>query len=145
MRCLGGLVVEQNFIQGNVLVVEDDVDCGQMIVRILSSAGYGVRLVNSRDAAAQALRRYLYEYIILDLRMPGMPTEKFLEIVRSSSREMHIILTTAESDAQRESERLGIPKYIGKPFSPEQLIGTIQSLASGIGKLPPLPPISDAK
>ena len=129
-------------IRGNVLVVEDDVDCGQMMMRILTAAGYGVRLSTSRELAVHALGRYLYEYIILDLRMPGMSTEEFLNVVRKSSREMHIILTTAENDAPHESLRLGIEKFIGKPFSPEQLVNTIQSLSSGVRKRPPLPPLS---
>ncbi len=123
-------------VRGNVLVVEDDQDCGHMIVRILSNAGYGVRWAPTREAAVAALGRYLYDYIILDLRMPGMPTEVFLKIVGASSREINIVLTTAETDAAREAKRLGIANFLGKPFMPEDLLAVLRKLSSGVRKIP---------
>ena len=123
-------------VRGNVLVVEDDQDCGQMVVRILSNAGYGVRWAPTREAAVAALNRYLYDYIILDLRMPGMATEQFLKVVAMSSREINIILTTAEVDAAKEAKRLGLTFSLGKPFLPEELLKILRDMSSGIRKIP---------
>lgn len=116
----------QNFtppLPGNVLVVEDDDDCGMMIVTALSDAGYGVRLARTRNDAAVAIRRYLYEYIILDVRMPGMSITDFQAAVSlSAAKNARIILTTAESDAATEAQKYYIPNWLGKPFTPEELL-----------------------
>jgi DNA-binding response OmpR family regulator len=119
-------------IRGNVLVVEDDADTGQLILRVLSTAGYGVRLTPSRDQAVTALKRYIYDYIILDLRMAGMSPETFLKIAKLSARDITIVLMTAVEDAECEALRLGIPNWIGKPFEPVALIKCLRLLSSGI-------------
>lgn len=123
-------------VRGNVLVVEDDPDCGHLIVRLLSTAGYGVRWAPSREIAVDALQRYLYEYVILDLRMPGMQTEEFLNRI-TASRTIHVILMTAAADAQKEAQRLGISTWLGKPFAPEDLVLVMRGLSSGVRKIPP--------
>src|SRR5260221_2826225 len=115
-------------VRGNVLVVEDDPDCGIVIVNILGNEGYGVRLVKSRDAAVTAIRRYLYDYILLDVRMPGMTVSDFLATVSGNARNANIILMTAESDVLREAKKFNINSWIGKPFTPEQLLNLMGTL-----------------
>lgn len=116
-------------VRGNVLVVEDDPDCGMVIVNILGNEGYGTRLVKSRDAAITAIARYLYDYIILDVRMPGMGVSEFLKMVSiSPARNARIILTTAESEVFNEAKTYNILNYLGKPFTPEQLLKLLASL-----------------
>jgi len=118
-------------VRGNVLVVEDDTDCGSMIVTALSDAGYGVRLCKSRNEAVACLRRYLYEHIILDLRMSGMTVAEFLAAVSLSvAKNAHVILITAESQAAVEAKRYDIKHWLGKPFTPEQLLTLMDGLRS---------------
>lgn len=116
-------------VRGNVLVIEDDGDCGIFIVNTLSSEGYGTRLVKSRDAAVVAMRRYLYDYIILDVRMPGMGIADFMkEVSISPARTARVILTTAESQVIEEAKKYNILNCLGKPFTPEQLLTLLASL-----------------
>jgi len=113
-------------LRGNVLVVEDDAVCGMFMVNTLMKEGYGTRLVKSRDAAVTAIRRYLYEFIILDDRMPGMPVPEFMQAVSSSAaRNAVVILTTTESDVVDEAKKFNIPTWLGKPFTPERLLALL--------------------
>jgi CheY-like chemotaxis protein len=116
-------------VRGNVLVVEDDQDCGMFIVNTLSGEGYGTRLVKSRDAGVMAIRRYLYDYIILDVRMSGMDIPEFMKAVSNGpARNARIVLTTAERQAPDEAKKYNILNWIGKPFTPEQLLKLLATL-----------------
>jgi len=115
-------------VHGNVLVVEDDPQAGTLIVDILTKAGYGVRLVESRDVAVTAMRRYLYDVAIIDLRMPGMTLEDFQRAI-STERQPASILLTAENVVESEARRYGFKHWIGKPFTPEQLIQLLRDVS----------------
>ena len=110
-------------VHGNVLIIEDDPVCGTMILGVLGKAGYGVRLVQSRDAAVDAMGRYIYEHIILDYYMQGMSLPEFMSIVFATRAfGAAIILTTAENEAAEKAAMFNIPNWLGKPFTPEQLL-----------------------
>jgi DNA-binding response OmpR family regulator len=127
-----GAEMQLETIRGNALIVEDDPDCGAMILRILSIKGYGVRLVRSRDAALHAMHRYLYDYILLDYAMPGMSVEEFVKHCQCKSE--NIILISAVVDPAIEATRLGLKRWIPKPFDSEQLINAMRDLSSGLRK-----------
>jgi DNA-binding response OmpR family regulator len=111
---------------GNVLVIEDDPDTGNFIVLTLAGAGYGVRLVTSRDEAILAMARYLYDYIVMDYNMPGLAPEAFLKQARTNRPRTQIILLTAGDRAADVAGRLKLPTWIGKPFCPEDLVAALQ-------------------
>ena len=119
-------------VRGNVLIIEDDSDCGEMCSTILINAGYGVRWVRSRDAALKAMEMYLYQLLLLDYSMPGMGVAEFLNVCRA--RADTIILMSAVVDPFHESQRLGIHYYLRKPFSPEELVAHVRGISSGILK-----------
>ena len=121
-----------------MLIVEDDRDCAQLISQALTADGYGVRVVRSRDDAVDALRRYLYSYIILDYAMPGMTVETFLEHCRKVTS--NIILVSAVIDPKKEAERLRLKNWLRKPFDTEELLEIMRGLSSGVQKAPETPP-----
>ena len=117
-------------MRGNVLVVEDDADCGQMIIQMLGDRGFGVRLVKSRDDALEAMRRYLYDYILLDYAMPGLSIEDFVAICVEKGS--NLILISAVVDPQVEAQRLGVKSWLRKPFTPEALLRLMNGLGSNL-------------
>jgi DNA-binding response OmpR family regulator len=115
-------------VRGNVLVVEDDPDCGDTILQFLAKSGFGVRLTRSRDEAASALTHYLYDFIILDVAMPGMSIEDFLKL--AAARRAKSILVSAIVDVRAAAERLGADGWLRKPFDREQLMETLRVLST---------------
>jgi DNA-binding response OmpR family regulator len=113
---------------GNVLVIEDDEDTGEMIAAILASAGYGVRVAKSRDAAIVAFETYLYEFVVMDYCMPGMAPEEFLSKV--AHRGPYVVLVSALKNAEAEAERLGVDAWLHKPFDPTLLVDVIRTKRS---------------
>jgi DNA-binding response OmpR family regulator len=117
-------------LHGNVLIVEDDEDTAETMMKGLGNAGYGVRKVASRDAALPAMERYIYDYIILDYAMPGMSVEDFLIVCRTNTE--NIILTSAVVDCQKEAVRIGLKRCLQKPFSIDELIDVMRGFSSGL-------------
>jgi len=112
---------------GNVLVIEDDLDTGNLIVLMLATAGYGVRLVSNRDEAVLAMARYLYDYIVMDYHMPGLTAEAFVRQANMQRPKAKIILMTADDTVEEVAKRLKISAWIAKPFYPEDLVAVMQS------------------
>jgi DNA-binding response OmpR family regulator len=112
-------------VAANVLVIEDHADTAKTIGEFLMTEGYGVRVVESRDLALIVLDSNLYDFIIMDLFMPGLPAEDFVDHVHRRCRSQ-IILITATEWARQEAQKLGVHTWLGKPFEPEQLLRIFQ-------------------
>jgi two-component system response regulator FlrC len=112
----------------NVLVVEDDMDCGATLVQVLRMEGYGVRWAPTRDDAVVALKNNLYDHIILDVSMSGMGIDKF---IRNFVEDRHnVILISAVVNPATEANRLGIKHALRKPFDPVELVEMLRGLSS---------------
>ena len=114
--------------RGNVLIVEDDSDTGETVVAILKRAGFGTRLVSSRDAALFAVTLYLYDFILIDVSMPGITIDEFLK--RSHEfRTAVVILMSSVVVSDQEAARLGVTHTLKKPFGPDELLALLASIA----------------
>jgi DNA-binding response OmpR family regulator len=111
----------------NVLVIEDDRDCAATICAVLKREGYGVRAVDSRDAALVILKSYLYDVIIMDLFMPGLGPKEFIKEARERHTRSEIILLTAAENLKVGAKELGLVHWLGKPFQPQDLLNVINS------------------
>ena len=117
-------------VHRNVLVVEDDPDCGQLVVMIVGKAGYGVRLVTSRDDAVTALNCNIYDFMLMDVRMPGMPLDEFAKFLSGKTRTPKIVIMTAEKDAASVAKKYNISNWIKKPFFPDRLLELLREPSS---------------
>jgi two-component system alkaline phosphatase synthesis response regulator PhoP len=131
-----------------VLVVEDDPDIAQLVVRYLDKAGFSTEVLsNGRDAIA-AIAARPPDLLILDLMLPQVDGLEVCRIARSSeaTASIPIIMLTARTE---ESDRivgleLGADDYLAKPFSPAELIARVRALLrrAARGSPPPGPTIS---
>jgi DNA-binding response OmpR family regulator len=108
-------------VAANVLIIDDDADVAYSIATCLKAEGYGVHTVESRDKALLVLDSYLYDFIIMDLFMTGLPANEFIAAVRNQFRSKIILISGAQHVAQ-QAQRLAVPLWLGKPFEPEQLL-----------------------
>jgi CheY-like chemotaxis protein len=86
---------------GKILVVEDDADSREVLVRALSSAGHHVEgAENGREALAAVVRNKA-EMIVLDVRMPVMDGVTFMQVLRSYLRwqDLPVVVVTAITDS----------------------------------------------
>lgn len=106
-----------------LLVVEDDVHDARFVTRALSQTDQTldiVHVIHADEAVARLLREH-FDYVLLDIKMPGVDGMELLERIRSNegtSVVPVIVLTssTNPSDVVR-SYRAGANAYAAKPSS----------------------------
>jgi CheY-like chemotaxis protein len=125
--------------KAKILLVEDNVALSGVICFNLSRAGYAVTAVNNGREAIEALQRGHFDLILSDQQMPKMTGIQLCEHIREMPDHMHtpFILLTAkcmEIDVGHLRQRLGMSAALPKPFSPSELLCSIEeSLVSSVG------------
>jgi CheY-like chemotaxis protein len=118
-----------------ILLVEDNVVNRRLVTIILTKAGHDVVTAHDGRAAIEAYTRAPHDIILMDLQMPVMGGyEATVEIRRleTGQRRIPIIALTANAMAETHDEclRSGMDGYVTKPINREELLKTIESLAS---------------
>jgi DNA-binding response OmpR family regulator len=115
-----------------VLIVEDDPDIAQLVARYLDKAGFSTQLVGNGREALQAVSAQPPDLIVLDLMLPQIDGMEVCRTIRAhpSTAVIPIIMLTARGE---ESERIvgleiGADDYVGKPFSPGELVARVRAL-----------------
>jgi len=114
-----------------VLVAEDNDQTRQLIQHILEPH-YDVTVVADGEAALELLQNTAYDALLLDIQLAGPQTGiDVLNTVRSQGehRETPAVVLTALSvpgDPPYFLEEIGFDGYIGKPFTRDQLLNTLQ-------------------
>ena len=118
----------------HILIVDDDREIRDLLVRFLEREG--LRVTAARDG--RELRRAWpgghYQLVVLDLMLPG---ESGLDLARwlRKGSEVGIIMLTAMGE---EFDRiagldLGADDYVAKPFSPRELLSRIRAVLRRTG------------
>ena len=113
-----------------ILVVDDDPDLRDLLREYLSRHGFSVAVMHDGDGLAARLERERPSLIVLDLMMPKVDGLTALRDLRARNDDVPVILLTARSD---EIDRIvgleiGADDYLGKPFSPRELLARINAM-----------------
>jgi DNA-binding response OmpR family regulator len=107
---------------GNVLVIEHDAQYARMTSKLLSDAGYRVRLTANCEMATAALEQDAYDFIIMDPSVYKEGTGQFLWTLAASGSTMaHIIVVSSADNIEDLARQIGAWHWIRKPFEPSQL------------------------
>lgn len=116
-----------------IMLVEDNKDNADMIVHILTAANYTVRHFTKGLEAAQEARRNKPALILMDFNLPdidGRTLTLLLKKQLGGAKSPPIVACTARVDRfeARLAERFGCDAFLGKPFSPEDLLTLMQKI-----------------
>ncbi len=118
-----------------ILVVEDEQDTRELVVRLLEECGAVVEGVSSATAALQHLAREAADVLICDIGMPGMDGYSLIQHIRRMpdprvARIPAIALTAfARPEDRTHALRSGYQAHLVKPMEPSELIATVASFA----------------
>jgi signal transduction histidine kinase len=118
-----------------VLVVEDDEDTRELLVRALERGGAEVEEAASVALALAALDRRLPDVLVSDIGMPGEDGYALIRKLRASTRERGADLPAAALTAYARSEdrvqalQAGFQTHIAKPVDPSELVVIVARLA----------------
>jgi DNA-binding response OmpR family regulator len=115
-----------------ILVVEDEPDIRDLIVLHLAREGFRCRTAGNGADALHEARTALPDLIVLDLMLPGFSGLEVCRRLRADpgTAAVPIIMLTAKID---EVDRvvgleLGADDYVGKPFSPKELVARVRAV-----------------
>ncbi len=112
-----------------ILIVDDDAQLREMLVRYLSAEGFAVDQAASAEEANTRLDQGAHDLVVLDVAMPGMDGFEFLRQLRAKSEVWVIMLSAKAEEVDRVvGLSLGADDYVTKPFSPRELTARIKAV-----------------
>jgi len=120
-----------------VLVVDDNRMMRGMVSRAVGMSGLSIGKVLEAGDGQQALvamRAEWVDLVLLDINMPVMDGEEFLNQVRADpalSATMVIVVSTESSQPRITRLKQMGAGFIHKPFRPEQLVAAVNDLMAG--------------
>ncbi len=115
-----------------VLVIEDERDILELISLNLKRNDYHVEEASDGIAGLEAAKRHIPDLILLDLMMPGKDGYEVFKELKLDARTRHIpvLILTAKADIAHRITGLemGADDYVGKPFSPKELMLRVKAL-----------------
>lgn len=122
----------------HILIVDDDAEIRQLLVRYLEKNGLRATAVPDGRAMARALDDGAYDLVVLDLMLPGDDGLTLCRNLRARS-EIPVLMLTARGE---ETDRIiglemGADDYMAKPFSPRELLARIKVILRRTRSLPP--------
>lgn len=112
-----------------ILVVEDEEDMRQLLRLYLTRENFEVDEAADGQTALDRLRTGTYDAIILDLMLPDVDGWSVCYEVRHRSDTPVIMLSARNEEYDRIAGfQLGADDYVGKPFSPRELVLRVKSV-----------------
>ena len=112
------------------LVVEDDATAWQGVELTLRSAPIIADRTDLGEEALDLSRRYDYDIILLDLKLPDMPGADVIRRLRAGRIETPVMVLSGSSRPETKTEalRLGADDFLSKPFDRTELLARMQAI-----------------
>jgi len=115
-----------------MLVVDDEPDIVELVTYNLRKEGFDVSSAFDGSEALAKIRKEKFDFIILDLMLPGVQGMEICRILRSESttRNIPIIMLTAKGEEIDKilGLEMGADDYMTKPFSPRELLARVKTV-----------------
>jgi two-component system alkaline phosphatase synthesis response regulator PhoP len=122
----------RNTMGNKVLIADDEVHIIHVVAIKLRNNGYDVLSADNGSEAFELACAEHPDIVVTDYQMPVMTGIELIERMRANeaTRDIPVILLTARSFAisQEQQESLGVAACLSKPFSPKELLKSIQDI-----------------
>ncbi|MFG1605170.1 response regulator transcription factor [Actinoplanes sp. NPDC049265] len=113
-----------------ILVVEDDREVGELLLRLFRSAGYAADIAPDGQAGLHRALVGRYDVLIVDRGLPAIEGLDLLARLRRSGVEAPALILTALGAVEDRVAGLdhGAEDYLVKPFDVEELLARVRAL-----------------
>jgi DNA-binding response OmpR family regulator len=120
------------------LVIEDDDEIAEFVVRGLREEGFSVARAGNADEARDALQSASWDIVLLDWWLPGEDGLAVLRELRGSGNDTAVLFLTARESVADRVRGLdeGADDYLCKPFSFDELLARIRAVLRRRERLP---------
>lgn len=121
-----------------ILIIEDEREIAELIEMALANAHFDAHIAATAEQAQHILAHENVDLVLLDVGLPDMNGFDLLKILRAQYAFPVIMLTAQDEETDRVlGLELGADDYIGKPFSPRELVARIKAvLRRGVFRQP---------
>lgn len=122
-----------------VLLVEDDIDLGNLLSRYLELQGMETLLARDGIQGLKMFESNEVDLCVLDIMIPGMDGFELARKIRKRDNIIPFIFLTAKSQKEDKIKglKLGADDYIIKPFEADELVLRIRNILKRAGKIEP--------
>ena len=123
-----------NQVKKQILVVDDNQDIRELIIRMLDFEDYNILTVKDGEEALEIIKSHRFDLILLDIMMPGKSGIEVLTEIRSSKdsqiKNLAVVMITAKSliDDIDAALSAGATSYIVKPFRSEAIKQKVRNI-----------------
>jgi len=115
-----------------ILIVDDEPDIVELVSYNLKKEGFEIVAAFDGEEALARIRNDSFDFVILDLMLPGIQGMELCRILRNGpkTKNIPIIMLTAKGE---EIDRIlgleiGADDYMAKPFSPRELVARVKAV-----------------
>ena len=110
----------------SILVIDDDINIGNMLEEAFRLEGYKVYRAYSGTEALLVLENHKPNLVLLDLMLPGLSGEEVLPKIEG----IPVIIMSAKSETEHKVKLLyeGASDYISKPFVLAELLARVKAI-----------------
>lgn len=116
-----------------ILLIEDELDLGAEIERLLQREGYEIDRATDGDLGWEFLSSpdLIYDVAIIDWMLPGISGIDLCRRLRQRQQQLAVLMLTARNDIHDRVTGLdaGADDYLAKPFSTIELLARIRALS----------------
>jgi 3-oxoacyl-[acyl-carrier-protein] synthase II len=115
-----------------ILLIDDDVLVSKSLKKLLEKQGYRVEVAQNAIEGITLAAKIDFNLVVSDIRMPGdngvVAVQKIQDIYKSKSVPCRYIFISgyAEEDTPSHAIKLGVDKFLYKPFDNEQFLNIIR-------------------
>ena len=142
-------IADPNSSLGRILVVDDEQPLRELLVHMLSDAGFSVFSAGDGVTALDQLRREKFDLVLLDIWMPRMNGLEVLaalkqDAAQSATLSPKVIVVTADNTPESllTSVREQAYQYVSKPFSSKAVVELVKKALSGEPEAGPIEVLS---
>ena len=112
-----------------LLLVEDDVMIGEVVLETLRNEGFAVDWVRDGAMADTASLTQAYDLVVLDLGLPKKDGFEVLKSLRGRKQRMPVLIVTARDAVDQRIAGLdaGADDYVVKPYDIDELLARIRA------------------
>jgi len=113
-----------------VLLVEDDLNLGEVIRDLLEIKGYRAVLTRDGESSLTAFLKGDFDLCLIDVMLPKMDGFDLARAIRKADRDVPLIFLTAKAmkEDRVEGFKAGGDDYVTKPFHTEELLLRIEAV-----------------
>lgn len=112
-----------------LLIVDDEADLRMLLRTIFNDLGWRVDEAVDGCEALKKLQAERYDLVLLDHRMPGLTGGEVYGALSSTGISVPAVLLSAAKPIEEIANHYGIPVYLGKPFSIDELLEVVDKVS----------------